>query len=164
MVWKIAVWGLIGLCLLAVVRLVMLAMLSRTPPGLGLEDGRLLPCPGKANCVSSTAKGRAHGIPPIAFSGKPAEAMDHARETIGSMKGGRVVSVDGNYLRAEFSSTLFRFVDDLELLWDPSLRQFDVRSGSRVGHSDLGANRRRVDELRRRLDRPPSSQDRSQND
>ena len=67
----------------------------------------------------------------------------------------RVVSTEEHYLHAEFRSLLFRFVDDLEMLWRAEDGVFDVRSASRVGTSDLGVNRRRVETLRRLLeDRP----------
>lgn len=84
--------------------------------------------------------------------------MAQAVEAIASM-GGRIVASDSNYLRAEFSSRLFRFVDDLELLWNPVEGHFDLRSASRVGTSDLGANRRRVEMLRGLLARatPPAA-------
>jgi len=62
-----------------------------------------------------------------------------------------VVTVDGPYLHAEFTSRLLHFVDDLELLYDPEAQSFEVRSASRVGTSDLGVNRRRVETLRQRL-------------
>jgi uncharacterized protein (DUF1499 family) len=82
------------------------------------------------------------------------EAMMRAREAIASTSGSRVVEIEGEYLRAEFTSRLFGFVDDLELLWNPAQEIFDVRSASRVGHGDLGANRRRVEALRERIESP----------
>jgi len=77
--------------------------------------------------------------------------MASAREAIEGMPGARIVTVDGPYLHAEFTSPLFRFVDDLELLWNGERQVLDVRSASRVGNSDLGVNRKRVEVLRRRL-------------
>ena len=56
-------------------------------------------------------------------------------------------------MHAEIRSPLFGFVDDLELRIDPDRARVDVRSASRVGRSDLGANRRRVEVLRERLTR-----------
>jgi uncharacterized protein (DUF1499 family) len=62
------------------------------------------------------------------------------------------VSTD-TYLRVELTTTILRFVDDLELLVDPDEQVIHVRSASRVGKWDLGVNRRRVESLRRRLTR-----------
>jgi uncharacterized protein (DUF1499 family) len=55
------------------------------------------------------------------------------------------------YLHAEVKSRVFRFVDDLELLLDPASGVVGIRSASRVGYSDLGVNRRRVETLRQQL-------------
>ncbi len=53
-----------------------------------------------------------------------------------------------DYLRAEFRSRVFRFVDDVEFLVDEHSRVIHVRSASRVGYSDLGVNRKRIESLR----------------
>jgi uncharacterized protein (DUF1499 family) len=155
MILKILAGTLIVLGLVVILRFFLLGASSKAAsPELGLQDGRLAPCPRKRNCVSSLAKGRAHRIAPIAAAGPLDEAMMRAREAIASTSGSRVVEIEGEYLRAEFTSRLFGFVDDLELLWNPAQEIFDVRSASRVGHGDLGANRRRVEALRERIESP----------
>jgi len=151
MIFKILIGVFAVLGLLLALRLAFLSKSSKSPPILGASDGRLTPCPRNRNCVSSQAKGQAHRIAAIAARGSEQVALARARDAINSMRGGRVIEVQGGYLRAEFSSRLFRFVDDLELLWTPDDQCFDVRSASRVGNFDLGANRRRVEALRRRL-------------
>jgi uncharacterized protein (DUF1499 family) len=55
------------------------------------------------------------------------------------------------YLHAECRSALFGFVDDLELHLRVSEGVIAVRSASRLGYSDLGVNRRRVEILRTSL-------------
>ena len=139
------------LVLLIVVRLAYLSMSTKTPNHLGAKNGKLAPCPESPNCVSSQALRPAQRIEPLAVVGTPDEAIDLAVAAIDRMKRTRVVERDGGYLRAEFRSFLFRFTDDLELLYDPDVPGFQVRSASRAGHSDLGANRRRIEELRARL-------------
>ena len=59
-----------------------------------------------------------------------------------------LVTENQNYLHFECRSRLFRFVDDLEFLIDPDARVIQVRSASRVGYSDLGVNRARVNQVR----------------
>jgi uncharacterized protein (DUF1499 family) len=158
MVLKVLGGAFVVFSLFVLLRLALLSVSSRTVPELGLQDGRLSPCPRKPNCVSTAAKGRAHRIAPLSTSADQDAAMAQAVEAITSM-GGCIVASDSNYLRAEFSTRLFRFVDDLELLWNPVEGHFDLRSASRVGNSDLGANRRRVERLRGLLVRatPPVS-------
>jgi len=71
--------------------------------------------------------------------------------------GGKIVLEDGSYLWATFSTRIFRFIDDLELRMDEESDVIHVRSSSRVGYSDLGANRRRVEDLRLRFAQSQSS-------
>lgn len=87
---------------------------------------------------------------PWPFQGSPQEAMDRLKGIVGAMPRARIVEAADNYLHAEFTSALFRFVDDVEFLIDPAAHVIHFRSASRVGYSDLGANRRRMEELRRR--------------
>lgn len=128
----------------------MLKVSGRRPQNLGATDGRLAPCPRKPNCVSSQATDRKHAVEPIRFSGDPTAAMSKLREVVEGMQG-KVVEAEGDYLYAEFSSRIFGFVDDFELLCDREAGVVHVRSASRVGYGDLGVNRRRVEEVRRRF-------------
>ena len=61
-----------------------------------------------------------------------------------------VVTATGTYLHAEFRSAVFRFVDDVEFHADEAAGVIQVRSGSRIGFSDLGVNRRRIEAIRAR--------------
>ena len=63
----------------------------------------------------------------------------------------RIISQTPRYLHAEFTSTLFRFVDDVEFVVIPNEGVVHFRSCSRVGYSDLGANRHRMESLRKKL-------------
>jgi uncharacterized protein (DUF1499 family) len=61
-----------------------------------------------------------------------------------------VVARTESYLHAEFTSLFFRFVDDVEFLVDDAAKVIHVRSASRLGRSDLGVNRKRVERIRAR--------------
>lgn len=115
------------------------------------SQSHLAPCPNKPNCVCSEAVDRRHAIAPLTLRGDPAEAWPAIREIIEKLPRTRIISCDGNYLHAEFRTRLLRFVDDLELLLDAERGRIAVRSASRVGHSDMGVNRKRVESLRQRL-------------
>jgi uncharacterized protein (DUF1499 family) len=65
----------------------------------------------------------------------------------------RIVSEHPGYLRAEFTTFIFRFVDDVEFLWDENEKVLHIRSASRCGYFDLGVNRRRMEKLRREFQR-----------
>ena len=121
-----------------------------TPGDIGLTDGRLNNCPNSDNCVSSQAANPDRQVPPIVMSGPVPEVMDRLGSAVEAM-GGEVTEFHDNYLHAVFTSRIWRFRDDLELLYDETDGAVHVRSASRVGYSDLGANRRRVEALRRQL-------------
>jgi uncharacterized protein (DUF1499 family) len=67
------------------------------------------------------------------------------------IEGAKVVTQESFYIRAEFSSKRMKFVDDVEFLIDPLSSVVHVRSASRLGYSDLGVNRKRVEEIRAQL-------------
>lgn len=111
----------------------------------------LSPCTDSPNCVSSLSSDPRHKVAPIAYTGSSAEARQHLLDVIRTMPRARIVADDGPYLRVEFTSTVFRFVDDVEFYIDAAQKFIQVRSASRVGYWDLGANRRRVEDIRRRM-------------
>ncbi len=131
---------------------VLLSACSGTrPPHIGLQhDGRLAPCPDSPNCVSSFAPADdpRHAIAPI-----PADddAWQRLPAVLTDMPRIRVTRQEENYLAAEATSLIWRFVDDLEFLYDREHARIHVRSASRVGHSDFGVNRKRVERVRKLL-------------
>lgn len=114
------------------------------------KAGELLaPCPPSPNCVSSLATDAEHRVAPLADQGDPAAAMRRLRDVIAAMPRARVVSASDTALRAEFTSRIFRFVDDVDCVVDPAAGVIQIRSASRVGYSDLGVNRDRVEAIRK---------------
>ena len=71
------------------------------------------------------------------------------RSIVEQLPGVRVVETEPDYFRAEFTSRILRFVDDLEFLLDPEAQVIHVRSASRTGYWDFGANRKRVEQIRK---------------
>jgi uncharacterized protein (DUF1499 family) len=114
---------------------------------------RLKPCPDSPNCVSSLSSDPRHRVAPIVYTGSPAEAREKLLGVIRSLPRTTIRSKEGPCLQVEFTSALFRFVDDVEFCFDEAEKLIHVRSASRVGYWDLGANRRRVEEIRRMLTR-----------
>ncbi|GAD80698.1 DUF1499 domain-containing protein [Vibrio ezurae] len=112
-----------------------------------MSDRSILPCADKPNCVSTQDGREKYSLAPFVL--KPNATLE-AIETV-ALNLGRAKTADRqeNYLRIEYTSKVFRFVDDLELrIIDDKLI---VRSESRTGHSDLGVNRKRADALRAAL-------------
>ena len=124
-------------------------LLAGTPPTtLGERDGALAPCRGTPNCVSSLATDAGHAIAPIAIEGDAGRAWRRLVDAVGESRGARIVANDGHYLRAEFTSAILGFVDDAEFLLDARAQVIHVRSASRLGRSDFGVNRKRIEHLR----------------
>ncbi|MDZ4683902.1 MAG: DUF1499 domain-containing protein [Planctomycetaceae bacterium] len=119
------------------------------PKNVGVVNGRLQPCPGTPNCVCSFDTDDEHGIAPLKFAGPWETARERLLTVVSSQPRTRIVVDDGQYLRIECTSLILRFVDDLEFLFDPTAQVIHVRSASRVGRSDLGVNRNRVETIRR---------------
>jgi uncharacterized protein (DUF1499 family) len=115
------------------------------------DDGMLSPCPDSPNCVSSETGKVIQHVEPIAFDGSVAEALARLRQVIAMFARARIVHEDDRGLRVEFTSRVFRFVDDVDLRIDAAARVIHVRSASRVGRYDFGVNRRRVEALRSRF-------------
>lgn len=128
-----------------------LSILSRkTPDTLGVHDNQLSACPASKNCVGSQSPDAASAIDPIPMNGTVENVMERLGQTLTTM-GGAVVESKGNYLWATFSSPLWQFKDDLECLYDEKNGVVHVRSASRVGYHDFGANRKRLETLRHKV-------------
>ncbi|PSB00980.1 DUF1499 domain-containing protein [Merismopedia glauca] len=122
----------------------------KRPSTLGVKDGKLAPCPSSPNCVSSQAPSsdKQHWIEPISFRSTPETALANLKSVVQGMKGAEIISETGDYLYAEFTSALMGYVDDVEFYLDRNGGVIHVRSASRLGKSDLGVNRKRVEEIR----------------
>lgn len=143
-----------GVSRLALSSLLLLALMgcAAAPPGnlRGVQGDALAPCPDAPHCVSSKASDPDHHIPPLRFPGPLAEQRGAIVSVVQSMDDGKIITAQGDYVHATYTSDWFGFVDDVEfVLTGNALIQ--VRSSSRIGYYDFGVNRARVAEIRRRL-------------
>jgi len=137
---------MIGLLVILAVLLAVLSCAS-SPPKVQLVDGKLRACPSSPNCVSSESDSASSRVEPLVFQGPPEKAWRVLKETLREMGGKTQEELEG-YLWATFTSRVFRFVDDVEFRMVSTDGIVHMRSGSRIGYSDLGVNRRRVEKLR----------------
>ena len=117
-------------------------------PTVGLVDGRLQPCPGSPNCVSSDAD--PPSIAALAFEGDADAAWADLIDFLAAEPRAELVTVEPGYVHAVFRTKWLRFADDVEFRLDRAASTVAVRSASRVGYSDLGANAKRVESIRAR--------------
>jgi len=138
----------IVLTLISLAGLTVMSMTAARPSHLGIHGGQLAPVPDSPNCVSTMTEKSSYKIDPLDVSGvdQPLEKLKDAIQE--SIPRAKLVTEDGNYLHYEFTSLLFRFVDDGEFLLDEDRKVIDFRSSSRVGYSDMGTNRKRMEKIR----------------
>jgi uncharacterized protein (DUF1499 family) len=135
--------------LLVIIAFFILGYMSHSGAAYGLVEGRLKQCPDKPNCVSSELASDAdHYIEPLVYSADHAQQVLPRLKTIILEMGGSLQVEKTDYLAATFTSSLFSFVDDLELRVDTGQKTIHLRSASRVGHGDGGVNRKRVERLK----------------
>jgi uncharacterized protein (DUF1499 family) len=122
---------------------------GQRPPNLGVKDGKLAPCPNSPNCVvSQGAQDGEHAIAPLTYTTDTAAALATLRSVVESQPRTEIIEATDDYLYAEFTSQFMGFVDDVEFFLDPAESVIHVRSASRLGESDLGVNRKRIEAIR----------------
>ncbi len=124
---------------------------GKRPNNLGISNGKLAPCPNSPNCVSSQSTDAAHKIAPLTFTSTPEQAIANLKKIIQSLPRTQIITESPDYLYAEFKSALLGFVDDVEFYLDRNANVIQVRSASRLGQSDLGVNRKRIETIRAKL-------------
>jgi uncharacterized protein (DUF1499 family) len=141
-------WRLVFLLLFLLLAGSCVATRMASPSLSGSPNAPLAPCPASPNCVCSEDPDPARRVEPLAFTGPATNAMARLRTVIRAQPRTRIVSDHGDSLQVEFRTRFLRFVDDVEFRIPPGAQVIQVRSASRVGYSDLGVNRRRVEQIR----------------
>jgi|TARA_B110000971_G_scaffold133706_1_gene136832 uncharacterized protein (DUF1499 family) len=128
--------------------ILILSCSGKRPLNLGVSDGALALCPDTPNCVSSDAKDAKHQVQNYTLALKSDDAWQAVRKLVLKLARTKIVNESDSYLHAECRSAIFGFVDDFELYLHPGDEFISIRSAARLGFSDLGVNRKRVEQLR----------------
>ena len=137
----------ITLSLFVIAALAIMSLTSSRPDNLGVHNGQLATCPSSPNAVSTQATDLQHKISAIPLQQPAEQAIARLQAIISEFPNTKIISHNNVYLHAEFTSTIFRFVDDVEFFCDTSTQLIHFRSASRVGHSDFGVNRNRMQQI-----------------
>ncbi len=121
---------------------------GRKPLHIGVREGRLASCPATPNCVSSQSDRKSAFTPPFPLKGTPEESWQKFITALSAVSGARLIVNQYPYLHAECVTRIMGFTDDLEALLNEDEGVIHVRSASRLGYSDFGKNRARIDALR----------------
>lgn len=137
---KYFIYVIIAVPILICIAFFFMGRSSASGSPAGLIDGRLAPLPNKPNAVSSemgTSDDKA--VAPISAT---------LNQVIAAIEqtGGTITSQKADYVSAVYSSNIFKFIDDVELRQEGDL--VHIRSASRVGYSDRGVNKKRVESIR----------------
>lgn len=116
--------------------------------GLGVDHGHLSSCPASNNCVVSQDADAKHAIDPITYHVDRDAARETLLKVLSVVPRTEVVEQTDNYIHALSKSRIFKFVDDVEFYFPANEPVIHTRSASRIGESDLGVNRRRVEQIR----------------
>ncbi|MGB0866679.1 MAG: DUF1499 domain-containing protein [Granulosicoccaceae bacterium] len=137
------------LVLWTLMRGVIVPLLSSKSAAAGLhENGQLGACPADSqNCVCSLDTD-SHAVEPLAFTNAGQAQWQSLLDAMSSLPGWKLISKDGSYAHFESRTPLMNYVDDIEVHWQSDAEKVQVRSKSRLGVKDLGANKKRVEMLR----------------
>ncbi len=132
-------WILLTLIVLLALAAGLHLAVRLAPSATGFQDGRLRPCPDRPNCVMAS----------LVYEDDRDSAGERLQAVMREMPRTELLERDNGYLHYLARTPLLRFRDDVEFLFHPDEKRIDVRSASRLGYSDLGANRARVEEILR---------------
>jgi uncharacterized protein (DUF1499 family) len=149
MIWLLNIVQLL-LFIGLIVYIAMAVQSQKKPEDIGLQQGMLRPCPDSPNCVCSEEhcqSSEQHAVEPI----KASYGVWKKLTTTIIKQGGVIQQDNGCYLHATFTSHIFRYIDDVELRLDADQGLIHIRSASRVGRSDFGINRKRLERIMQAL-------------
>ena len=110
-------------------------------------------CPSAPKCVSSQVSDKKHFVPSFIFHDQAVIAMRRLKDALLTEKRVTIIEETPTYLRAEVRSLIFRFVDDVEFTLITNKGLIQIRSSARIGYTDFGVNRRRIERIRKLFER-----------
>lgn len=114
-------------------------------PAIGLMDGKLLACPKTPNCVSTNHRDLNRLMMPVEYKGL---SLDEAKailfDVLKTLPKTEVIKDEGSYVHAKAKTVVFEYIQDVEFLFEDEAKELHFRSASRVGYTDFGSNKRRM--------------------
>lgn len=114
---------------------------------LAMQDINLkFDCPTSPNCVSTLTKQKDKEMQALPFKDLK-QAKQLLLEIVKKMPRTKIKPTDKNFIHVVFTTKILRFKDDVYFYFDEQAKLIQFKSASRVGHSDLGANKKRMKEI-----------------
>ena len=133
----------------------LLSVLLGCSGSLPSSIGNFAPCPKSPNCVSTKSSDQEHWIKAIYYKMQKEKAKEILLDIVKKMPGTYVKVNQYNFLHIEFTSSLFGFVDDVEFYFEEE-GVINFKSASRLGYSDLGVNRKRMENIGKKFSLIPT--------
>lgn len=142
-------WIIIAVVILVVGFCIYVGFANKLPKGLGVTDGLLKACPSTPNCVSTQASAddSIHYAEAIAYSGERKDIQLLIESYMLSQGNAHLVSSSLGYVHFEVKSKIVGYIDDVEFYLPETEKLVHFRSASRVGYSDRGVNRSRMEKV-----------------
>lgn len=138
--------------IIVILIILMFVKNNKTPKSIGLKNGRLAPMSDKPNAVSSQTNVIDKRVEPLKFIGNLNNSKRLILDVINQFKNVTIIKNEKNYIYVVFASELMKYKDDVEFYFDENNKLIHFRSASRVGYSDMGVNRKRYDDIRKRYE------------
>ena len=129
--------------------MVILSRFVKHPANLGVNNGKLAPCPNMPNCVSTQSKDARHQIDPITYQTSPTRAQTILVDVINVMERTEIIVNEPGYLYVEFRTKGMGYVDDVEFAFNSEEHVIHFRSSASVPYTDWGMNRKRMEVIRK---------------
>ena len=133
--------------IIGTIGLIAWARSAKRPTNLGINNGKLAPCPDTPNCVSTQATRDSQKMPALAYTGSLIEAKARLLNVIQGLPRAELLANQANYLAFVFRSRLIGYPDDVEFYFDDAAKLIHFRSASRLGRGDMGVNRARMESI-----------------
>jgi uncharacterized protein (DUF1499 family) len=140
-----ALWVLAGVVLLIIIIGIMWAR-TASRPELGIHNDKLLPLPNLPNCVATQSGDTTQRMEPIHYATDREEAHTKLLHILNQMPRTTLIQSEPEYIHIVFRSAFFGFPDDVEFQFTDNKIHF--RAAARLGHSDLGVNRKRMENIK----------------
>lgn len=124
---------------------------SFKPRELGIQNGKLRPCPPAPKCVSSYYTKGIHHIAPLTYTGNKEEAYSRLIKILQSFDRSAIITHEPDYIHAQFTVTPLNWIDDAEFLFHKTDKTIHYASSpaAKIGFWDWGENRRRAEKIRK---------------
>lgn len=135
--------------LISLILLTLLVKNNITPRTIGVTNGSLARLPRTPNAISSQTSDIQKKVDPLPFNQNLGESKNSLKIILQAFEGMEIISEAKNYIHAVSTSKTMRFHDDIEFFFDERSKVIHFRSASRIGYSDMNANKKRYELLRK---------------